>query len=188
MSEDTTTRFVEQEIAKRTIAGDETRLLPDRITRRRGYPADNDVPDLTCRMAVDYVDDPIRSHGRTLVRSAARSDSHHLGHGRHRVVVPEGLAGSEDRLDRIGAGRQVHADPLALERPLGIRAEWLQPSALGDHLTLTASRIDDRDSVLALDVRRIGDDGEGLALPRSRPLGRLQGERHSLGDRDRLST
>jgi len=43
------TRLVEQEIPQSFIAGDEPRLLPQRLARRRRDPADDDIADLLAR-------------------------------------------------------------------------------------------------------------------------------------------
>ena len=61
MPEDAAARLVQDEVPKGLILGNESRLLPDRVTRRRYDTADNDVADLAGGMAADDMNDFGRS-------------------------------------------------------------------------------------------------------------------------------
>ena len=56
VAEDAAARLVEDEVAQRLVAGDEARLLPERVARRRRDAADDDVADLAFGMAADHMD------------------------------------------------------------------------------------------------------------------------------------
>ena len=53
MPKDAAARLVEQEVPQGLIAGDEARLLPDRLARWRRRAADDDVADLALRVTRD---------------------------------------------------------------------------------------------------------------------------------------
>lgn len=58
MTKDTAAWFVQDELPKAVIPGNELCLLANSITRRRGNATNNDITDLAFSMAVDYVDQP----------------------------------------------------------------------------------------------------------------------------------
>ena len=62
VSKNTSTRFVEKEVSQISIIKKPTPLFPDRLSRRRRYPADNDVANFTLRMRRNNMDDTIAAH------------------------------------------------------------------------------------------------------------------------------
>ena len=79
MPEHPAARLVEQELAQGAVAGDEARLLPQRLARRGRDAADDHIADFALGVAGDNVDDLAAAHmslfereGRRLEHEASR--------------------------------------------------------------------------------------------------------------------
>ena len=71
--EDAAARLVQHEVAQRLVAGDEARLRPERVARRRRDAADDDVADLALGVAGDDLDGSAGSHLITCTGSPSTS-------------------------------------------------------------------------------------------------------------------
>ncbi len=57
MAEHAATRLVQHEVAQGLVTGDEARLLPHCIARRRGHATDDDITDFAFCVTADNMDD-----------------------------------------------------------------------------------------------------------------------------------